>query len=228
MRLTKEKIEELLRNEKPGFASHAKMTPQHRQADMASFDVKNARKSAVMIILYHEADDLKVTLIRRGKYVGIHSGQIAFPGGRYEDTDMHVRNTAIREIEEEIGLKAHEYDIVGRLTDIYVPPSSFIVSVFVAYMRQKPVFRIDPREVDEVLTFSMREFLQAGAIGERVFFVQSANISTAAPCYLLNGVEIWGASAMVMTELIDVLYPENSTQANGQVLECNIYKKNVV
>jgi 8-oxo-dGTP pyrophosphatase MutT (NUDIX family) len=228
MKLTKDKIEELLQKEKPGLASHIKMAPEHRQADMANFDLKNARKSAVMIILYHDASDLKVVLIRRGKYVGIHSGQIAFPGGRYEETDLNVRTTAIREIEEEIGIKEKDYNILGRLTDIYVPPSNFIVSVFVAYMHQKPVFRIDPREVDEVLTFSLTDFVHEAAIGERYFFVQSNNLSALAPCYLLDGAELWGASAMVMTELIDMLYAEEQSGGDKEFVNHNIRKQEIV
>lgn len=228
MKLTKDKIEELLQKEKPGLASHIKMAPEHRQADMANFDLKNARKSAVMIILYHDAGDLKVVLIRRGKYVGIHSGQIAFPGGRYEETDLNVRTTAIREIEEEIGIKESEYSILGRLTDIYVPPSNFLVSVFVAYMQQKPIFHTDPREVDEVLVFSLCDFVRDGAIGEGVFFVQSSNIHASAPCYMLDGAELWGASAMVMTELIDMLYADKHHQNNKQLYNCDIYREQIV
>lgn len=228
MKYTKEELEILLQQDKPGQTSHLKMAPEHRQNDIAMFDPKNARKSAVMIVLFNDADDLKVVLIRRGKYVGIHSGQIAFPGGRYEDTDKNVRNTAIREIEEEIGIKANDYSILGRLTDIFVPPSNFVVSIFVAYMHQKPKFKIDPREVDEVLVFSLDDFVREGAIGQREFFVASANTSTIAPCYLLDGAELWGASAMVMTELLDLLNTDKHTISNNKFEKDDIYKKQIV
>ena len=151
MLFTKQELQYKLSRELPGVHSHLKLAPAHRADELRNNkDAVNARKSAVMILFFQEDNVLKMIVIRRSVYVGIHSGQIAFPGGRYEEEDGEVRVTALREIEEEIGIPAEKIEIIGRLSDIYVPPSNFLISVFVGYLAEKPHYNIDEREVDEV------------------------------------------------------------------------------
>ena len=191
----------------PGVSSHLKMAPPHRVREIVNQldNAENAKKSAVLILFFHDADALKMIVIRRSVYVGTHSGQIAFPGGRYEEEDKEVRITALREIEEEIGIPENEIEIIGRLTDIYVPPSNFLISVFVGYLSQKPVYKIDEREVDEVIEIPFAEFYKSDLIKEKTFYVNSIKAADNAPYYNLTNAEIWGASAMVISELLDVL-----------------------
>lgn len=207
MNITAEIIKQKLSGPLPGVSSHLKLTPAHRAEELANMNGKleNAKKSAVMILLFHEAGKLKVVFIRRSFYVGIHAGQIAFPGGRYEDSDMHVQNTALREIEEEIGIAADKIEILGQLTDIYVPPSNFLISIFVGYLAEKPQYRPDEREVAEILEIDIDEFFLANIIQEKEFVVPSAKTSVNALYYKVTNADLWGASAMVMTEFLDIL-----------------------
>lgn len=190
-----------------GHASHVKLAPPLRRVELEKQQASpaDAKKSAVMILLFHENEQLKVVFIRRSLYVGIHSGQIAFPGGRYEETDLNVETTAFREIDEEIGVKKEQIELLGRLSDIYVAPSNFLISVFVGYLAQKPTYLPDEREVAEVLELNFDDFLNADAITEKSFYVPSANQSFTAPCYQTPLCDVWGASAMVLSELIDLL-----------------------
>ena len=144
----------------PGIDSHIKMAPEHRAEELFKInpDDLNPRLSAVLIILFHEDGKLKIVFIRRSEYVGIHSGQIAFPGGRYEESDKDLKTTALREVEEEIGIKTDTVDILGHLTDLYIPPSNFMVRAFVGYVNEKPVFNINEREVQEVLVLNYEHF----------------------------------------------------------------------
>lgn len=164
-----------------------------------------ARKSAVMILFFHEEEELKMIVIRRSEYVGIHSGQIAFPGGKYEEEDGDVRITALREIEEEIGIPREKIEILGQLSDIYVPPSNFLISVFVGYLPERPHYHIQEREVAEVIEIPFNEFRKADLIKQKSFFVSSRNSTAYAPYFDMDNAEIWGASAMVISELLDVL-----------------------
>jgi 8-oxo-dGTP pyrophosphatase MutT (NUDIX family) len=211
MHLSLSSIKEKLHKPLTAYASHVKLAPPIRKAELESqlAPPTDARKSAVMILLFHEQEQLKVVFIRRSLYVGIHSGQMAFPGGRFEETDLQVETTAFREIEEEIGVKKDQIELVGRLSDIYVPPSNFLISVFVGYMAQKPTYLADEREVAEVLELNFDDFLKADAITEKSFYVPSANQSFTAPCYQTAQCDIWGASAMVLCELIDMLTNNN-------------------
>ena len=139
MHLSSDIIRQKLSQPLPGLSSHLKLAPPERAKEIAGYlaNRQNAKQSAVMILLFNENNRTKVILIRRSFYVGIHAGQIAFPGGRYEETDPSIEHTALREIEEEIGIGADKIEVLGRLSDIYVPPSNFLISVFVGFLNEK-------------------------------------------------------------------------------------------
>lgn len=215
MNLSKHKIKTLLRTQSlPGLQSHLKMAPPTRKAELeeAKEALPFAKKSAVMILLFHQNEKMKVVFIRRSFYVGIHAGQIAFPGGRFEESDVTVDQTAFREVEEEIGISADKIELLGRISDIYVPPSNFLICVFVGYLSEKTVYKPDEREVAEVIEVDFDEFLKPENMDVKSFHVPSANHSVEAPYYKTSKCDIWGASAMVMSELIDILTTKESTR----------------
>jgi len=207
MHLTKEYIKHKLSAPLPGIDSHMKMAPEHRAEQLADYQngIKHARKSAVLILFYGESETLRMIVIRRSNYVGVHGGQIAFPGGRYEEEDGDVRITALREIEEEIGIARDKIEVLGRLSDIYVPPSNYLISVFVGYLSEKPVYTIQEREVADVIEIPFVDFFKADLIKQKEFLVSSTNEASKAPYFDVTNAEIWGASAMVIHELLDIL-----------------------
>ena len=207
MILTPDEIKQKLSKPLPGVASHLKLAPKARVSELINFNGNetNAKKSAVMILLYQEGDELKVIFIKRGMYVGIHAGQIAFPGGKYEDSDINLENTALREVEEEIGIPASAINVLGRLTDIYVSKSNFIISTFVGLLKQKPFFVKSEREVAEIYEIDLKLFFEDNIIFEKDFIVPSSQSSVRALYYKIENIDIWGASAMVMTEFIDII-----------------------
>jgi 8-oxo-dGTP pyrophosphatase MutT (NUDIX family) len=202
-----EQLKQIFSGELPGIKSHLKMAPEHRAEELLAVkDYEfNPRLSAVMIIFFHENNRLKIVFIRRSEYVGIHSGQIAFPGGRYEETDVDFRFTALREVEEEIGIKADSIEILGQLSDLYVPPSNFLMKVFVGYVKEKPEYIVDKREVQEVLEFDVDDFRLVDVVKMKDFQAYNINRTIKAPYYDINGTIIWGATAMVLTEMLDLL-----------------------
>ncbi len=207
MYISPEKLKQKLNKPLPGLTSHLKMAPASRVAEIENIEsyYENAKKSAVMILLYQENNSTKVIFIRRSFYVGIHAGQIAFPGGRFEDSDLMIENTALREIEEEIGITADKIEILGRLSDIYVPPSNFLISIFVGYLKEKPAYNIDEREVAEVIEIDLADFFRENIIHQKDFLVPSADTTVNALYYKVGNIDLWGASAMVMTEFLDII-----------------------
>ena len=220
-----------LQEELPGAASHLKMAPAHRLDEFRAIRDKdfNPRLSAVLVLLYPDdagstkpagqtsfvdapssenssppLSTLKIVFIRRGEYVGIHSGQIAFPGGRYEDDDADLCETAMREAEEEIGVSRDSYEIIGQLTDLYVPPSNFLVRAFVANASRRPSYIPDPREVQEVIELDFSHFFNSTNIKVKDFPAHNSLNNTSAPYFDVEGVTIWGATAMMLTELVDL------------------------
>ena len=148
---------------------------------------------------------LKVVFIRRSEYVGIHSGQIAFPGGRYEESDSDLRETAMREVEEELGIPRDSYEIIGQLTDLYVPPSNFLVRAYVAYTHQRPSYQPDSREVQEVIEIDFSHFFNKEIVKVKDFPAHNSVNNTSAPYFEVNDVVIWGATAMMLRELTDLM-----------------------
>jgi 8-oxo-dGTP pyrophosphatase MutT (NUDIX family) len=207
MNLSSSEIKILLSQQLPGKNAHLKLAPPARKADLQreTTPPASAQKSAVMILLFEKESKLHVVYIRRSMYVGIHAAQIAFPGGRYDDTDLHVQETAFREIEEEIGIHRSKIELLGELTSIYVPPSNFLISVYVGFMHEQPVYLPDEREVGEIIELDVDELYQPNAVQEKSFFVPSANETVFAPCFATSKCDIWGASAMVTNELLQIL-----------------------
>lgn len=191
----------------PGIESQLKMAPEHRAKEI--FAIKGTdfspRLSAVLILLFHDADVLKIIFIRRSEYVGIHSGQIAFPGGRFDETDPDLKFTALREVEEEIGIKSDSIEILGHLSDLYIPPSNFLVRAYYGYLKERPVYKIDEREVQEVYEINFELFMQENIVKIKEFSAYNSSLITTAPYYDVNGIVIWGATAMILTEFLDLV-----------------------
>ncbi|MDD4968151.1 MAG: CoA pyrophosphatase [Paludibacter sp.] len=191
----------------PGVSSHQKMSPSHRVQEFSGLtDMQPvARKSAVLILLFPDNEKLKTVFIKRSEYDGIHSGQISFPGGKYENSDKTFEDTALRETMEEIGVGQDRIEIIGKLSDFYIPPSNFLVKVFVGYSNQRPQYIPDKKEVQSVIEVNIEDLYDNRNITEKEFYSTSRKIKVNAPSYSINGVEIWGATAMIVSELLDVL-----------------------
>lgn len=187
----------------PGPTAHSKMAPAHRDRLISiSRGPEYARKSGVLILLFpDEYEEINTVFIKRVEYEGVHSGQIAFPGGKFEDSDPDIIATAIREAEEEIGLKKESIQVVGRLSDLFVPPSNFIISPVIAQTPARPVFIPDMTEVAEIFAVPLRFFLNQDNSGEyKINYRNTPDISV--PGFRYNNHLIWGATAMILSELL--------------------------
>ena len=207
MFLNIEQLKQRLQQPLPGVTSHLKMAPANRVQEFNNLNniIPLAKNSAVLILLFPENGKLKTVFIRRSVYDGVHSGQISFPGGKVETTDKDFEATALRETFEEIGVKPEAIEIIGQLTDFYISPSNFLVKVFAGYTLQKPAFIPDKKEVQSILEVDIDEFFDSNNIAEKEFYSTSRKTAVFAPCYLVNGLEIWGATAMMLSEMLDIL-----------------------
>lgn len=164
---------------------------------------KAIKRSGVLLLLFPRQEKLHTCFIRRPDTMRNHAGQIGFPGGRFEEYDKTLINTALRESNEEIGLIPHDVEVLGQLSSLYISVSNFCIRPVVGWMPHEPLFHINRDEVDELLLFSIDEFKKRGVI-------QVRNIPTATgpldvPCYKINGEIIWGATAMILTEFLHVI-----------------------
>lgn len=193
-------------NSLPGQAVQLTMAPELRKDQIRNMGIgQEAVESSIMILVYpDEKDHAHLVLIQRAVYDGVHSGQIAFPGGRRDPGDRDLLETALRETREEIGIEPQQIEIAGMLTDLYIPPSNFLVTPFAGIISDRPLFKPDPVEVNQVIEVALYEFL-SGKIKTEHTIRLSGGISVLTPCYKTNGHIIWGATAMILAEFLSVL-----------------------
>lgn len=165
----------------------------------SSNEIAGYRLSAVILLIYPNEQNLPcVLLIERSVYKGHHSGQIALPGGKYDEQDSDLQNTALREFFEETGANETPF-IIGKLSDVHIPISKFIVKPYVAYLNERPNFLINEAEVVNLIEWDLQDLLQQNSIKKTTIAVNNTNITT--PYYLIEGKILWGATAMIMNEL---------------------------
>jgi len=190
-----------------GELSHAKMSPPYRLelAKKMQAKAKSAKKAGVLALFYPNADfNTNFVLILRKTYKGVHSAQVGFPGGKYEEGDNDLMTTAMRETEEEVGVPTSILNIIKPMSPLYIPPSNFIVHPFLAVSECKPLFRKQEDEVEDIIEVSLLDFLNdRNVLMTRV--PTSYNVEVEVPAFKLNDHIVWGATAMMLSELKDLL-----------------------
>lgn len=169
----------------------------------------NARPSAVLCLLFPMNGELHVLLMKRREDKTAHSGQVSFPGGSYESSDADFKATALREAQEEVGIVSANVDILGALTPLYIPVSNFNVYPYVGFARQRPQYNLSQNEVSYIIEVPLSSLLHADR--KTVTDVVSPavpNVIRKINAYKLeDGTIIWGATAMIISEL-EVLLEE--------------------
>lgn len=192
----------------PGEPAQNRMTSRSRIPTKTYLDQNpNYRTSAVLLPLFPHEGEMYTALIRRPTYEGTHSGQLALPGGRTEETDASLQATALRETLEEVGIAVPQKQILGELTPLYIPPSNFLVHPFVARLHDRPQWIPDPKEVDAVLEIPLSVLFDP-KVKERRKITVGKSFAIDAPAYILNGEVLWGATAMIFSELEALLLEE--------------------
>jgi 8-oxo-dGTP pyrophosphatase MutT (NUDIX family) len=185
----------------PGEKIQLELAPAERKANYPDLNsIQDPKISAVAILLYPKNGEIFFPVIERVKYKGVHSGQLALPGGKKDKTDKDILNTAIRETKEEIGVEINEKNILGKLTELFIPPSNFLVTPCVAFSNTKPDFKINKTEVEKVYELSLNElctqqiktsFVRSSSDGKKIL----------SPHFEVEGEVLWGATAMILNEL---------------------------
>ena len=197
-------LKQALLNELPGERAHQILAPKNRLTNPIDYlqNNPNYKSACVMLLIYPVVNIPNLVFIERTNN-GTHAGQIALPGGKKENDESYAE-AAIRETYEEIGVSIDKSDILGQFSSIYIPPSNFLVHPFIAAIQNKPTFIIAPIEVKRIIEIPLFEFLKHDVIKEKVF-TNSKSVPVNAPFYAINELEIWGATAMIISELTYVL-----------------------
>ncbi|MDX2001990.1 MAG: CoA pyrophosphatase [Chitinophagales bacterium] len=191
--------------ELPGEEAQYRMSPPFRmKPEDAKVYYPSARQGAVLILFYPGESSINTVLIQRPTYDGVHSGQVAFPGGKKEEQDHDLIATALREAKEEVGINPASVEVLGPLTHLYIPPSNFLVLPVVGTSLERPSFMADAHEVEEILEVDIERLKDEQIVGIKRIKAREG-VEFDAPYYDLDGRTIWGATAMMISELNAVL-----------------------
>ncbi len=198
------KIKSALSLPLPGEEAQYLMAPKERKSKALYLQENtNPRLSSVLILLYPDKKgETQTMFIQRPLNESVHSGQIAFPGGKLEEDDADLGAAALRETHEEIGVVPDSIELLGPLSTLYIPASNFLVNPFVGMVNFTPEFMPNPDEVKALLPASINEILNFKA--DQMFFKTSYG-NLIAPYYKFNDHNMWGATAMIVSEFREVI-----------------------
>jgi 8-oxo-dGTP pyrophosphatase MutT (NUDIX family) len=189
----------------PGKDAQLLMAHLERRINLAKYNVpQDARWGSVLILLYEDNNVIKFPLILRSTYEGVHSGQVGLPGGKFEAADETLVNTALREANEEIGIVKQDVEPIGALTELYIPPSNFLVHPHLAKINYTPQFIPDPHEVVKVIEVSLDDLANELFVKEKEITL-SNGLKILTPYFDLYNYTVWGATAMILSELKTVM-----------------------
>jgi 8-oxo-dGTP pyrophosphatase MutT (NUDIX family) len=193
----------VLTKDKPGLRAQLKMVPHPRPGQAVYTDVEETSiKAGVMILLYRRQGAWHLVLIRRPSTALHHKDQISFPGGQIEPGEDFVQ-AALRETREEIGVPPERLRILGELTPLYIPPSNFCVYPVVAAVDGPLSFTPRAEEVVEVIEVPLDHLLKPETVHEETWTIRGETVKV--PFYAFENHKIWGATAMVLAEFLDVV-----------------------
>ena len=163
--------------------------------------------AAVLILLYPDNGNIHTVFIQRPEYNGVHGGQISFPGGKKEPADEDLKATALREASEETGVIIHEIEVIGILTPLFIPVSNIVVTPVVGWADNKPLFTPEKKEVVFIIEADLGPFLDYSIVKTGPFKIRGEKIDIRYFDY--NGHVIWGATAMILHELLTIIKRAN-------------------
>jgi 8-oxo-dGTP pyrophosphatase MutT (NUDIX family) len=210
MKLIKEITKEL--KDLPGEVAHKDMIPFRLTASEALKKPISYKQSAVLILLYPVADKLCFILTQRQEYDGKHSGQISLPGGKSEPQDDDTRTTALRETHEEIGVPQEGIEVIGQLTDVYIPVSNFLIHPYVGFISDLPALRPEAREVKSIIHCTVDNLLNEKSRTLTKIQLKNGTWLKDIPAFLLEEKIVWGATAIILNEFKMVMERINPNQ----------------
>jgi 8-oxo-dGTP pyrophosphatase MutT (NUDIX family) len=197
-KLLAKQIHELISKGLPGAKSHSKMLPEGRELTSSS----ELKESAVLLLLYPKLGSWCTVFMKRNQYDGPHSGQISFPGGKKDISDETLLQTALRETFEETGINADHAFMAGELTPLHIPVSGFVVHPFITVLDQLPVFTPDKNEVEYLIEVKLQELVDPSALKTKNMSIRNTEINV--PYFDIQNEVIWGATAMILSEFLEL------------------------
>ena len=194
-----------LRTALPGRAAQLRMAPQPRPGWDPTMVPPGLRAAAGLVLVYPRAGAWCVALTVRGSWMRQHTGQVSLPGGRV-DAGETIEQAALREAHEEVGVEAAGVEVLGRLTALHIPVSHHLLHPVVGVAVTRPSFRVAEAEVERLIEVPVRALLAPDVVRREWRLREpppAAPIDV--PYFAVDGVKVWGATAMILAEFLAVL-----------------------
>jgi 8-oxo-dGTP pyrophosphatase MutT (NUDIX family) len=208
-----EKLKYELSKGLPGTGVQWEMAPKDRISEFPLAPGDNTLNASVLILLYPQNNSVYTVFIQRQIYDGIHSGQISFPGGKKEPPDESVVQTAMREAKEEIGIDPSGISVIGTLTPLFIPASNIMVTPVIGWMSARPDFHLDFKEVKYLINADLKKLIEPSMVKIKPYEIRGRIIEVKYFDYENN--MIWGATAMILQELLTVVKSANLFFSEG-------------
>jgi len=202
-----ELVPKIKKSSLPGIDSQFKLAPSIRKklGKEIDIDAKKPNKAAVLSLLFPDlTGEMQMVFMLRKTYKGVHSNQIGFPGGKVEVEDNNLEATALRETFEEIGVDSIDITVLKELTDVYIPPSNFLVKPFLGVLKKRPKYILEEKEVERLIEIPLKSILSDKFIASKVITTSYAK-GIEVPVFKFDKEVIWGATAMMLSEIKDLI-----------------------
>lgn len=200
-----DRLEDFKRAEVSANDAHDAILPIMAKERKLAFERDpDPKMSAVAATVFPKDDHAHLVLIERQSYQGVHSAQVGFPGGKAEEDDADLEATALREMEEELGIDRGAPNFVRRLSHVYIPPSRFLVQPYVYYLEEMPNYVPDDREVQSVIEMPLEHLLDDQNVVQGKIKMSNGMVITT-PYFAFQDYKIWGATAMMLSEMKRIL-----------------------
>ncbi|RCS27262.1 CoA pyrophosphatase [Polaribacter sp. WD7] len=181
------------------------MAPKLRlKYDPEQLSANNPKRAAVLALFYpNDKNETTFLLTQRASYKGTHSAQISFPGGKIEQIDTSLQETALRETFEEVGIHPDSISVFRELTDVYIPPSNFLATPFLGFSVKRPNFTTN-HEVEKLIEVLLSDLLNDSSLTTVIMntsYMKNAEV----PCFKFNNYVVWGATAMMLSEIKELI-----------------------
>ncbi|WP_258848512.1 CoA pyrophosphatase [Polaribacter sp. WD7] len=201
----KQRIQQFQKITLGGLDAQFKMAPKLRlKYDPEQLSANNPKRAAVLALFYpNDKNETTFLLTQRASYKGTHSAQISFPGGKIEQIDTSLQETALRETFEEVGIHPDSISVFRELTDVYIPPSNFLATPFLGFSVKRPNFTTN-HEVEKLIEVLLSDLLNDSSLTTVIMntsYMKNAEV----PCFKFNNYVVWGATAMMLSEIKELI-----------------------
>jgi len=188
-------------NNLPGEKSHIEMIPYRLPSSSFKLKYDSAKLSAVMCLFFEKNNEMYGLLMERTDDGGKHSGQISFPGGKKDVTDANLKQTALRETDEEIGIENRLITVLGELTQVYIPVSNFLIQPFLGVIENGFNLKLSKKEVKSVFEFKLMDLLKPETKQIQSIKNHKGIVMKNIPCFMFDDKIVWGTTSLILNEI---------------------------